>query len=165
MYIKQAFIFKFTQHIIQYSPILWPPYLKSWLIGKDSDAGKDWRQEEKGTTEDEMAGWHHRLNRREFEHASGDSKGKGSLMCCSPWGCKESNMTEWLNTKKNKIFYILQHEHWIDFFILVRALNMRSAAAAAAAKSLQLCPTLCKPIDGSPPASPIPGILQARTVE
>ena len=68
------------------APILWPPDVKSRLIGKDPDAGKDWRQEEKGVTEDEMAGWHHRLDGHEFEQALGDGEGQGSLACCSPWG-------------------------------------------------------------------------------
>ena len=74
-------------------PILWPPDVKSWLIRKDHDAGKDWRQEEKGMTEDEMVGWHHWLNGHEFEQAPGDGEGQGSLMCCSPWGHKEWNTT------------------------------------------------------------------------
>ena len=78
-------------------PILWPPAVKSWLIGKDPAAGKDWRWEEKGMTEDEMAGWHHWLNGYEYKQALGDGDGQGSLLCCSPWGCKESDMTEWLN--------------------------------------------------------------------
>ena len=77
--------------------ILWPPDAKNWLTGKDPDAGKDWRQEEKGTTENEMAGWHHRLNGHEFEQARGVFDGQGSLACCSPWGCKELDTTEWLN--------------------------------------------------------------------
>ena len=79
------------------APILWPPDAKNWLTGKDPDAGKDWRQEEKGTTEDEMVGWHHRLDGHEFEQALGVSDGQGSLVCCSPWGHKESDMTEQLN--------------------------------------------------------------------
>ena len=68
---------------------------------KDPDAGKDWGQEEKGTAEDEMVGWHHRLNGREFEQPLGDSEGQGRLACCSPWGCKESDATEWLNNTHN----------------------------------------------------------------
>ena len=80
--------------------ILWPPDAKNWLIGKDPDAGKDWRQEEKGTTEDEMAGWHHRLNGHEFEHTPGVGDGQGSLACWSPWGCKELDMTDQLNWTK-----------------------------------------------------------------
>ena len=79
------------------APILWPPDAKNWLIRKDPDAGKDWRQEEKGMTEDEMVGWHHRLNRHEFEQTLGDGEGQGSLECCTPWGHKDSDMTEWLN--------------------------------------------------------------------
>ena len=79
------------------TPILWPPDAKNWLIGKDPDAWRDWGQEEKGMTEDEMAGWHHRLSGHEFEQASGVGDGQGSLACCSPWGCKESDTTEWLN--------------------------------------------------------------------
>ena len=77
------------------APILWPPDVKSWPIGKDPDAGKDWRQEEKGATEDEMVGWHHRLDGHEFEQAPGVGDGQGSLACCSPWGHKESDMTKW----------------------------------------------------------------------
>ena len=65
------------------APIFWPPDVKSWLTGKDLDAGQDWRQEEKGTTEDEMVGWHHQLDGNEFEQIPGDSEGQGSLMCCS----------------------------------------------------------------------------------
>ena len=68
---------------------LWPLDWKKWLIGKDPDAWKDWRREEKGTTEDEMVGWRHWLNGHEFEQASGDGDGQGSLVCCSPWGSKE----------------------------------------------------------------------------
>ena len=86
------------------TPILWPPDVKSWLIGKDPDAGKDWGQEEKGMTEDEMAGWHHRLNEHEFEWTLGVGVGQGGLACCDSWGHKESDMTEWLNwTELNKI--------------------------------------------------------------
>ena len=70
---------------------------KNWLIGEDPDAGEDWRQEEKGMTEDEMVGWHHQLNGREFEQAPGVGDGQGGLMCCSPWGYKESDTTEQLN--------------------------------------------------------------------
>ena len=79
------------------APILWLPNTKSWLIRKYHDAGKDWRQEEKGTTEDEMVEWHHGLGGHEFEKASGDGEGQGSLVCCSPWDHKELDMTEQLN--------------------------------------------------------------------
>ena len=77
--------------------ILWPPHAKSWLIGKDCDAGRDWGQEEKGTTEDEMARWHHRLNGHEFGWTPGVGDGQGGLVCCNSWGRKESDTTEWLN--------------------------------------------------------------------
>ena len=79
------------------TPVLWPPHAKSWLIGKDSDAGRDWGQEEKGTTEDEMAGWHYWLYGREFEWTPGVGDGQGDLACCDSWGCKESDTTERLN--------------------------------------------------------------------
>ena len=76
------------------TPIFWPPHPKSWLIGKDSDAGRDWGQEEKGTTEDEMAGWHHRLNGHEFRWTLGVGDGQGGLACWDSWGRKELDMTE-----------------------------------------------------------------------
>ena len=75
------------------APILWPPDPKSWLTGKDPDAGKDGRREEKGTTEDEMVGRHHWLHGYEFEQTLGGNEGQGSLVCCSPRGCKESDTT------------------------------------------------------------------------
>ena len=79
------------------TPILWPPDAKNWLIGKDPDAGKDWRQEEKGRTEDKMVRWHHWLDGHEFGWTPGVGDGQGSLACCSPWGHKESDTTEELN--------------------------------------------------------------------
>ena len=79
------------------APILWLPDANNWLIGKDSDAGKDGRQEEKGMTEDGMIGWHHQPDGHEFEQALGVGDGQGSLACCSQWGCKESDTTERLN--------------------------------------------------------------------
>ena len=77
-------------------PVLWPPHVKSWLTGKDSDAGRNWGQEKKGTTEDEMAGWHHGLDGRESEWTPGDGYGQGDLVCYDSWGRKESDTTEWL---------------------------------------------------------------------
>jgi len=79
------------------TPILWPPHAKSWLTGKDSDAGRVWGQEERGTTEDEMAGWYHWLDGRESERTLGVGDGQGGLACCDSWGHKESDTTEWLN--------------------------------------------------------------------
>ena len=84
------------------TPIIWPPDVKDWLLGKDPDAGKDWRWEEKGMTEDEMVGWHHQLNGHEFEQAQGVGDGKRSLACCSPWGCKKLDITKQLNCSSNQ---------------------------------------------------------------
>ena len=79
------------------TPILWPPHVKSWLIWKNPDAGRYWGQEKKGTAEDEMAWWHHRLNGHEFEWTLGVGDEHGSLACCDSWGCKKSDMNERLN--------------------------------------------------------------------
>ena len=100
--------------------IFWPPDAKSWLIWKDPDAGRDWGQEEKGMTEDEMVGWHHRHNGHGFEWTPGDGDGQGGLVCCGSWGRKELYMTERLNwtelnwrlllfsnTKKEQIFKLI----------------------------------------------------------
>ena len=88
------------------TPILWPPHVKSWLIGKDSDAGRDWGQEEKGTTEDETAGWHHWLDGRESQWTPGVGDGQGGLACCDSWGRKESDTTEWLIWSDLKYLWI-----------------------------------------------------------
>ena len=81
------------------APILWPPDMKNWLIGKDPDVGKDWRWEEKEMTKDKMVGWHHWLDGHEFKQTPGAGYEQGSLACCGPcpWGCKELDTTEWLN--------------------------------------------------------------------
>ena len=89
------------------TPVLWPPDAKSWLIGKDSDAGRDWGQEEKGMTEDEMAGWYHWLDGREFEWTPGVGDGQGGLTCCNSWGRKESDTTEQLNWTEWLVFIYL----------------------------------------------------------
>ena len=89
------------------TPVLWPPHAKSWLIGKDSDAGRNWGQEEKGTIEDEMAGWHHWLNGRESGWTLRVGDGQGGLACFDSWGCKESDTTERLNwTELKKKYYL-----------------------------------------------------------
>ena len=93
---NQSWIFSKRTDAEVEAPILWPSDAKFWLIGKDSDAGKDWREEEKGLTEDEMGGRHHQLDGHEFEQALGVGDGQGCLACCSPQGCKESDTTEWL---------------------------------------------------------------------
>ena len=102
------------------APILWPPGPKNWLTGKDPDAGKDWRWEEKGMTEDEMVGWHHRLNGHEFEQAPGGGNGQGSLVSCSPWGHKEADTTEQLNW--TEAVYI---KHIQNFLLAVTTLWLR----------------------------------------
>ena len=97
------------------TPVLWPPREKSWLIGKDPDVARDWGQEEKGTTEDEMAGWHHWLDGRESEWTPGVGDGQGGLACCDAWGRKELHMTERLNwTEQLKGTCVEQ----VNFFIL-----------------------------------------------
>ena len=92
----QSWVFIGRTDVEAETPILLPPDVKSWLIGKDPDAGKDWGQEEKGT-EDEMVGWHHWHNGYRFGWTPGISDGRGDLACCCSWGHKESDMTEWLN--------------------------------------------------------------------
>ena len=97
------------------TPILWPPVVKSWLILKDHDAGKDWGQE-KGTTEDEMVGWHHRLNGHGFGWTPGVGDGQGGLACCGSWGLKESWATElnWISIKPNhKPRAVFQKENYL----------------------------------------------------
>ena len=149
------------------TPILWPPHAKGWLIGKDSDAGRDWGQEEKGTTEDEMAGWHHWLDRFEFEWTLGVGDGQGSLACCDSWGRKESDTTEWLNWTELKIclnhlflftfcVWLLdslklhtQHAVYLRYFfwtVLLQSFPVRSVWVRAPARTtlpwiLLLCPS------------------------
>ena len=91
---NQSWIFIGMTDAVAETPILWPPDMKNWLIGKDPDAGKDWRQEEKGVTEDEMFVWHHWLNGHKSEQAPGVGDGQGTLACCSSRGCKELDKTE-----------------------------------------------------------------------
>ena len=98
--------------------ILWPPHAKSWLIGKDFDAGRDWGQAEKGMTEDEMARWHHWLDGRETEWTPGDGDGQGGLACCDSWGHKESDTTEWLIWIELTLNIFCFLPHFINFFVL-----------------------------------------------
>ena len=93
----QSWVFFGRTDVEAETPILWPPDVKRWFIWKDPDAGKDWGQEKKGMTEDEMVGWHHRLNRYRSGWNPGVGDGQGGLACCSSWGCKESHTTEQLN--------------------------------------------------------------------
>ena len=100
----QSWVFFGRTDVEAETPILWPPHAKSWLIGKDSDAGRDWGQEEKGTTEDEMAGWHHRLDGHESGWTSEVGDGQGGLACCNSWRRKESDTTERLNWNERHSF-------------------------------------------------------------
>ena len=93
----QSWVFIGRTDVEAETPILWPPDAKSWLVWKDPNSGKDWGQEEKGTTEDEMIGWHHRLNGHGFEWTLGVGDGQGGLACCGSWGHKELDMAERLN--------------------------------------------------------------------
>ena len=97
---SQPWIFTGRSDAEAEAPILWPPDAKSWLIGKDPDAGKDWGQEKKGMTEDEMVGWRHWLDGHEFEQTPRDSKGQGSLARCSPWGHKETRLKDLTTIKR-----------------------------------------------------------------
>ena len=94
------------------APVLWPPHAKSWPIGKDFDAGRDWGQEEKGMTKDEMAGWHHWLNGRESEWTPEDGDGQGGLVCCDSWGCRESDTTERLSWTELNWYSLRCNETW-----------------------------------------------------
>ena len=111
----QTWMFIGRNDIESETPIFWPPDVKRWLIWKDPDAGKDWRLEEKGTPEDEMAGWHHRLDGQGFGWTLGVCDGQGGLVCCGSWGRKESDTTEQLNWMKpgatDDCFRFLPH-HW-----------------------------------------------------
>ena len=105
---NQSWIFIGRTDVEAETPKLWPPDVKNWLIGKDTEARKDWMREEKEMTEDEMVGWHHRLNGHEFEQALVVDDRQGSLMCCSPWGHKESDTTERLNWTEPNIWLVTQ---------------------------------------------------------
>ena len=101
------------------TPILWPPHVKSWLIGKDPDAGRDCGQEEKGTTEDEMAGWHHRLDGHEFEWILGVGDGQGALTCCNSWGCmSQTQLSNWTELKLSQgvkySIFILEKDFYLE---------------------------------------------------
>ena len=117
--ISQSWVFFERKDAKAETPVLWPPHAKSWLIGKDSDAGRDWGQEEKGTTEDEMAGWHHHLDGSESEWTPEVGDGQGGLVCCDSWGRKESDMTERLSwTELNNIWC------WAPFHMFICHLHI-----------------------------------------
>ena len=148
------------------APILWPPDAKSQLTGKDPNAGKDWRQEEKGITEDEKVGCHHQLNGHEFEQTLGDGEGQGSLVCCSLWGCKELDMTEQLNNDSRWVSsQQASFKRWINLTVLSMFIHFMLMLEGSQWKCMctcslaQLCPTLCDAMDWSPPGSSVHEIL------
>ena len=115
------------------APVLWPPDAKSWLIGKHSDAGRDWGQEEKGTTEDEMAGWHHWLDGRESWWTPGVGDGQGGLACCGSWSLKESDTTEQLN--------------WTELNSCIISIKSSKTVGTVKVLAVQSCSTLCDLMD------------------
>ena len=110
--ILQSWMFIGRTDVEAETPVLWPPDAKSWLIWKVSDAGKDWGQEEKGLTEDEMVGWHHWPNGHGFGWTLGVGDGQGGLVCCSSWAHKESDTTEQLNWTEHSTIACFSHEDW-----------------------------------------------------
>ena len=112
----QSWVFIGRTDVEAETPILWPPDVKSWLIWKDPDAGKDWEQEEKGMTEDEMVGWHYRLSGHGFWWTPGIGDGQGGLACCGSWGHKESDTTEQLNWTEQTTLYFLSFLFGAFFF-------------------------------------------------
>ena len=144
------------------TPILWPPHVKSWLTGKDSDAGRVWGQEEKGTTEDEMAGWHHRLDGREFEWTPGVDDGQGGLACCNSWGCKESDTTERLNW--TELIHKMRNILWMQL-TLMNYYSPGTDFKYISDVCMLSCVWLCETIDRSPPGFPVHGVLQERIRE
>ena len=138
--------------------------MKNWLIWKNPDAGKDWRQEEKETTEDEMAGWHHQCDEHEFEQALGAGDGQGGLLCCSPWSCKELDMTEGLNwlTDLEKGFSGERQANLFPislriFHSLLRSIQSKMNKRKKWSEVAQLCLTLCDPMDCSLPGCSVHG--------
>ena len=120
------------------TPILWPPHVKSWLIWKDPDAGRDWGQEEKGTTEDEMAGWHHRLDGHEFGWTLGVGDGQGSLACCNSWFAKSWTwLSNWTELNWTDIPTSLQFED-----------SMEHVLCCLVDSHHFICPQLCLNLDG-----------------
>ena len=149
------------------TPVLWPPHVRSWLIGKDSDVGRDLGQEEKGTTEDEVAGWHHRLDGCEFEWTLGVGDGQGGLACCDSRGRRVRHdwATElnWYNFYRCHIYALIYSIFlFLTYFVLQ---SLGSFTSLRASVHAQLCPTLCNPIYCSPPGPSVLGIFQARILK
>ena len=148
----QSWIFIGRTDVVAEAPILWPPDVKSWLIGKGPDAGKHWRWEEKGMTEDEMVGWHHWLDGHGFEQALGDGDGQGGLACCSPRYCWESGMTGRVDTNyiphKSEFIWHLPFSIWLISFSKIPPGSIRLVAngrtpCVTAEWHLMVCVCLC----------------------
>ena len=128
----QSWVFIGRTDAVAETPVLWPPDAKSWLIGKDTGAGRDWGQEKEGMTEDEMAGWHHQLDGHEFESTPGVGDGQGGLAYCNSWGCKELDTAEQLNwtelkdVKMRKILLWPQQTLCINFLKSLQLWRMRT---------------------------------------
>ena len=132
------------------TPIIWPLHVKSWLTGKDPDAGRDWGQGEKAMTEDEMARWHHQLDGHEFGWTPEVGDGQGGLACCNSWSCKESDTTEWLNWTEPGIPRVNPYSFSLHFFFI-----QSHRCTVQFSSVTQLCLTLCDPMDCSMPGFPI----------
>ena len=145
---NQSWIFTGRTDAEVETPILWPPDAKNWLIWKDPDAGKDWGQEEKGMTEVEMVGWHHRLDGYEFEQALGAGDGQGCLACCNPWGRKESDTTEQLNWTEHWIATLCKFSVYNIIFILLYTLQFlvltfSQVSTYSQSSGYSICTDLC----------------------
>ena len=135
----QSWVFIGKNDVETETPILWPSDVKSWLIWKDPDAGKEWGQEEKGTAEDEMVGLPYRLNGHEFGSTPGVGDGQGGLACFRSWSCKESDMTEWLNW--TNVLFIAQITHgskWEDMHKGMNTERQRSQGMTLEAGKINL---------------------------
>ena len=152
-----------------WSSILWPPDVKNWLTRKDPVVGKDWRQEEKGMTEDEMVGWYYQLNEHELEQAPGVGDGQGSLACCSPWDHKESDTTEQLNWTDLSIYlpiYLSIFAYTQPYITYIHSYNgIIFYSSMSACLVVQLCPILWDLLDCSLPGFSVHGIFQARILD
>ena len=141
------------------TPVVWPPHVKSWLIGKRPDAGRDWGQK-KGTTGDEMAGWHHRLDGHEFEWTLGVSDGQGGLACYDLGGWKSrTQLSDWTNTRLRHPWGSPGKNTGVGCHFLLQCMKVKSESEVA-----QLFPTLSYPMDCSPPGSSVHGIFQVRVL-
>ena len=143
------------------TPILWPPNVKRWLVGKDSNAGKDWEQEEKGLTEDEIVGWHHQLNGHGFQQTSGDNEVQGSLVCAVLHGVAKSQtwLCDWITTIWKHLKKLTQQGRIVQESCCSShdcdAESWSKKESQSVSSGTQLCPTLCDPMNCSTPGLPV----------